>query len=355
MEEQDITLLICTTHRCRNYRVRGCSWVPVEEAEQDLYQRYLNFPLSKSVDELQSSWRGNRFINSALLYDRNVRSLLPPGCYVGAMLVLSTPEGFKILAPVNRQFCLPCVKIDSKRPSKENIRWLQGLRERRRRGASSQQGITNLCVKMMFIKHFCFIAILGDEHYVTFVSERDSFKQKFYHALNELKHQLQTEYDSFGEFYDEEVIEMSENNDVQMVCIYTILIHYLISNLVQFTFGAILKTANNRFANASANKMQEKFVWVSREQFEVCNYKIFCEVCRNAVYGRAIDILRGLADLHDDSASDTAKEGLKKMQHKAHRQLANYEKKWQPFCWVDRVINWLAKGSPSLVDRAPKR
>lgn len=319
------TLIIATQMAPEDKKFpRKFKYLPGGEVERSLYCRYSGMSEGDDIQQHDAGVRGMRYVKACSRYYDAMAHLVKPGVYIVALFALSTPTGFKILVAEEDRHVPPMVPCSETKMTEEDWYWIQGARLRIERGASPQS------------------AYLGDDPYVTFVGRHNSFRQRYFNALERLKVAFGVDYDDFGDLYDSEYVHMDEHNNVQLV-IYGRLLksanaeilknidvidpnseapvrrRSLVSNSVSISQLAEQKPRSvspikriplpqrrcrmrRRLRVHSLFGIRNgaygfRFVWITKEAFEVQNYKCFAEFSRQKIYGRAVAILRDMASL----------------------------------------------------------
>jgi len=254
---------------------------------------------------------GFRWFKGVTLFTAQVNAIPDKGVYLGLLKVASASTGFKIMVNEHNRIMIPLIFLTCTQLTDEEIGWMHGVRVRWSKGIKLLEGKKPNR------------GWLGPE---MSGEEGATFAEKLWWAIDEAKSRLDTQ--SLGEFYDTEVIDVDENNNIQLVL-----------------FASLAKDEDDCLPG---------HIYVDRGFLEIQNMKYLCPKTLNSILADQASLIAKYTEVAGSQTSDHQEMLAKKQQKDELKgQITEAAKAQTPLKWVNRVILWCADKMPSFADKIP--
>ena len=167
-------------------------WRNMTELEQELYSRSLVVRPSSRLPFLPSTYREpQRFVQTAVKFRDQIQSRIPPGFYLGLLVLHNDSQGPMALVPESNRTLPPLSLVCEESPTLDQWRWMQSLNERYSRTRTLG------------------IAQIPDLKNVVSVT----FEQRFARSLRELEVATGVKV---TQFYDQELFILDEGQQIRV-------------------------------------------------------------------------------------------------------------------------------------------
>jgi len=318
MESSGTTLIVCVQSHQSPSPFGGIlktSWKNFEAFEDACYSKFAgksepNAPPAKGeeFDPFAPNPVGHRWFKGICLYTAQVNAAPAKGVYLGIFRVLSSPSGFQVMVNEHNRNMIPLIFLTETQLTSAEKKWMHGVRLRWSRKVPLLEGKAPNR------------GWLGPE---MSGEEGATFAEKLWWAIDEAKARLSAT--SLGDFYDAEVMDVDENDNIQMVM-----------------FASMAKDSADILPG---------HVWVDRMELEVQNMKCMCPKTLGSLLNEQNQLMTKYIALSSKAAEGGDMENMAQVRRdkdKLKLQIEDMLKSQTPLKWVNRVIMWVADKMPSF-------
>jgi len=318
LESKKITLVVCVLNReSSEAPAPKFKWASTHEEFENLHYPEFDGRLkgdckapdkNEEFNPFAANPVGARWFKGVTLFTAAVSAIPDKGVYLGLLRVCSSSSGFQIMVNEHNRIMIPMIFLTCTQLTPDELKWMQGVRVRWSKGVKLLEGQKPNR------------GWLGPE---MSGEEGATFPEKLWWAIDEAKARLDT--DSLGEFYDTDVIDVDENDNIQLVL-----------------FAALAK---------GEEEILPGHVWVDRSFLEIQNMKYLCPKTLKNLLAQQANLVNEYAvhSAHNPTPEELVAHRAKKDNLKA--QIKAAATRQGPLKWVNRVIMWCADKMPSFADK----